>query len=68
MANRRTHEFVVSVAIPEGVTTGDMTAYIEQAVRTWAGSKSPDDPIYDLDRASVKVRHVRKAAKPRKGG
>lgn len=64
---RRAHEFVVSLVVPEGVTIPEMAEYVRAAVACWAGSKDPDSAIYDLDKAAVRVRHVRKD-KPRKGG
>lgn len=48
-------KFTVEVEIPDGMDADDMAAYIEESVRTWSGSKDPQDPIYGLDRGSVKV-------------
>lgn len=74
MAKRGVHEFVVAVEIPDGVTTGDMVDYIREAVGCWAktadpgGNDDPGDRLFNLDTESVRVRHVVKRAKPRKGG
>ena len=48
-------KFKVTVDLPKGVTQVEMGEYIKQSIRTMAGSLHPDDPMFDLDRDSVKV-------------
>lgn len=48
--------YVVAVERPDGVTHAQMVGYIEDAVRTHKGCFSPDDPLFDLDKDSVKVK------------
>src|SRR5687768_7752390 len=55
-------EFTVSVEIPKGCSVGHVADYIRQAVRCWCGSKDPEDPIFDLNRKSIRVRLVPKPA------
>lgn len=57
---RKTH-FTVELAIPPGVTEAEMRAYILNEVCSGIGQYHTDDPIRQLDRASVKVkRHKRR--------
>jgi hypothetical protein len=60
--------FVVSLDVPEGSSVTDVKDYIEDAVRTWCGSlrsaggygeDDPGDPMFYLDKDSVKVRRMR---------
>lgn len=60
MAKRK---FTVEVEIPEGCTVTEMKEYIRLAVRCWAGGMDPEDPIYDLDKDSVKVSTQRQNTK-----
>ena len=55
MTKKRRARFTVSVDIPVGVTAVGMTAYIAEAVQGWRGGFHPDDPLFDLDRNSIKV-------------
>ena len=49
-------EFRVTLDVPEGVTIGEMTAYIEDAVKSMCGLQDPRvAPIAKLDRDSVVV-------------
>lgn len=49
-------EFVVRLAVPEGVTIREMQAYVQAAVKSWRGGLCPDDdPLFDLDSDKVKV-------------
>lgn len=54
-------KLAVSFTLPEGATTAAAKDYVHDAVTTWAGSLFPGDegyegdPMFDLDRASVKV-------------
>ncbi len=50
------YHYVVAVERPDGVTHAQMADYIEDAVRTFKGGLSPDDPLFDLDKDSVKVK------------
>lgn len=51
-------EFRVRLKVPEGATVDDVRDYIEDAVACWKGSRCPDDPIFDLDGDSVRVRRI----------
>lgn len=63
---KKTRKFVVSVEVPDGMTADEMAGYIEEAVRAWSGGKDPEDPIYGLNRNSVKVMKQRQVKKPAK--
>ena len=56
MANKLQYRYTVSVEKPEGVTHAQMVGYIEDAVRTFKGGLFPDDPLFDLNKDSVKVK------------
>lgn len=58
---RRVHEFVVSVVVPDGMTTVQMVDVIRRLVVAGA-------PTYFSELGAVRVRHVPKVGKPRKGG
>jgi len=55
--------FKVTLEMPYGVSSGDMQAYIETAVRCWKGSLHTDDPMSDLDRHSIEVTYTRRSKK-----
>ena len=46
--------FKVTLDIPEGVNTMEMCEYIVRSVRLMRGSYSRNDPIFELDRDTVK--------------
>jgi hypothetical protein len=63
--------FTVEIEQPAGAAVVDVRAYIEDAVKTWAGSLHPPgvygphdhgDPMWRLKRESVKVRRLRENA------
>lgn len=53
-------KFTVTLDMPEGMSKGDMKQYIEDAVKSWAGCYPPNEPVFDLNRNSVKATHQRK--------
>lgn len=53
-------QFRVKIAIPEGVSVVEMKEYIRESVSSWAGSLHPDEPLFDLNRKSVKVTSLRR--------
>lgn len=50
-----TCRFIIEVRLPDGVGVNDMKRYISNAVKVDCGSLSPKDPLFNLDRPSVKV-------------
>lgn len=50
--------FLVKLDVPEGCTLPEMAGYIENAVATWKGQLHPDEPLFDLDGDSVKVKSI----------
>ena len=57
-------EFVVSLDRPHGASISDLKDYIEEWVACGKGSRHPDDPIFDLDGDSVKVKRFTSRTKP----
>lgn len=56
--------FRVTLEIPNGCSVEEVRFYIWEAVTTWAGSFEPGvDPLFDLNRDSVKVTRERKPKK-----
>ena len=51
-------QFIVEVEMPEDVTITEMSNYIHGAVGCECGSLHPDNPLFDLDRDSIKVQHL----------
>lgn len=51
--------FLVTVEIPNGVSVRDMQNYIRDAIQMWKGQEHPDDPIFNLDWDTVKVRPIK---------
>lgn len=47
--------FIVEVELPHRVTLEEMRQYIEDEVKAGVGQLHPADPLFDLDRDSVKV-------------
>jgi hypothetical protein len=47
--------FLVSLDLPSGVSLEQMRQYIEDEIKTNIGRLPPDEPLFDLDRDSVKV-------------
>lgn len=56
--NRR--QFIVAVDIPNGVTVAEVAQLIEDAVACWPKSMNPDDPIFDLDGKTIRVKAIPK--------
>jgi len=50
--------FVVTLNMPEEVTVREMIEYIDEAVSTYKGCYYPGEPLFSLDRDSVKVKSV----------
>lgn len=48
-------QFQVSLEVPAGCSDKDVQGYIEDSVKTCNGLFSPEDPMFHLDRDSVKV-------------
>lgn len=51
--------YLVSVVRPEGVTKAEMAEYIKDAVETWGGGYSPDDPLFNVGDYHVAVRSTK---------
>jgi hypothetical protein len=49
------HSFRVILDLPSGVSLSEMRHYIEEAIKTSIGQLPPEDPLFYLDRSSVKV-------------
>lgn len=58
-AKARRATFLVSLDVPEGCTLAEIEGYIREAVQTWKGQGDPDEPLYELDWRSVKVKRVK---------
>lgn len=56
---RRTAIIVVTLDVPDGVRLTELREYVFDAVRVMAGSLPADDPMFHLDRESIKVDVVR---------
>ena len=54
----RMARFTVSFPLPEGLSWSEAQDYVLEAVRTWKGSKHPDEPIFDLDWDRVEVKRA----------
>lgn len=50
--------FLVTLDLPPRVSPEQMAAYIEQEVKCGVGQMMPEDPIFALDRDSVRVQPV----------
>lgn len=48
-------KYIVSLVRPDGVTRGEMTSYILDAVATMKGCYDPDDLICDLNPDTIDV-------------
>lgn len=59
-------QFKISLVRPEGVTKAEMEIYIIDAVKNLSGSFSPSNPLFDLDRSSVRVSTIPGLAKKTK--
>lgn len=57
----------VEANVPEGVTIGEWITYVRESVMTLKGAFHPSDPLFYLDRASVKVRRMIKSQPKTKG-
>jgi hypothetical protein len=51
--------FIVHVDLPRNVSVLRMQQYILGEVQAGIGQLSPMDPLFDLDRSSVKVERIR---------
>ena len=49
------YRFIVEVDLPFGVSPGEFRDYIETEIQANVGSRMPEEPIFHLDRKSVKV-------------
>ena len=38
--------YTIELDRPPGVTVGELTAYIKEAVEVWGGQRRPDDPLF----------------------
>lgn len=65
---RKKLSFVVTMKQPDGALVEDCRTYIYDSVSTWAGSlrppgayeeNDPGDPLFSLDRESIKVRRTK---------
>src|SRR5688572_21729015 len=48
-------EILVSFDLPDGATLDDADAYVDEAVRSWRGRASPDDPLFSLDTRTLQT-------------
>lgn len=51
-------KFVVELVMPDGVTIEEMRAYIRDEVRSGVGHRMPEDPLWALDKDTVRVQHL----------
>jgi len=51
--------FLVELEIPAGVSVEDACAYVKNAVATECGSFNPQNPLFHLDRRSVRAVYVK---------
>jgi hypothetical protein len=57
----RKHKFIIEIELPEFVNIIGMKNYIHSSVSSMCGSLHPyDDPLFDLNRDSIKVTHLTK--------
>lgn len=52
---------IVTATLPPRVTAAAFKAYVENEVRAAVGGLPPNDPLFHLDRDTVKVRHLKVA-------
>lgn len=50
----------VRLELPPGANTKAAVDYVRSAVRSWCGGLDPEDPMFDLERNSVKVALLQK--------
>jgi hypothetical protein len=50
-------QFIVTLLPPPTATRSECLAYIDRAVRVECGQLHPEDPLFDLDRDTVKVNY-----------
>lgn len=50
--------YLIEINRPSGVSIGEMTDYIEDAVGSMKGCKHPEDPIFYLDSVGLRVQHL----------
>jgi hypothetical protein len=56
--------YIVTVEIPEGSTPEEVGQYIDEAICVWCKSFDPmNDPLFDLDGTTVKVRLATRSKK-----
>jgi hypothetical protein len=49
-------QFIVTLNMPPDAAVSEAVDYIDEAVACWRGGLDPDDPMYQLDNSTVKVR------------
>jgi hypothetical protein len=54
-------KFIVEVEIPKNASYEDVEEYIEFAVRTERGGRSPDDPLFYLNPKKIRVKKLTSA-------
>jgi hypothetical protein len=57
------YRFVVEVDLPSGVSPGEFRDYIETEVQANVGCRMPEEPIFHLDRKSVRVSRGQKTGR-----
>lgn len=55
--------FLVTLDLPPRVSPEQMAAYIEQEVKCGVGQMMPEEPIWNLDKDSVRVQPAPNAAR-----
>lgn len=58
--------YIVTLELPADVGIEEGAAYIRDEVRAGCGGRSPDDPLFHLNRDSVKVKRCGKRSTRRK--
>lgn len=58
--------FIISLDMPKGVTVPEMQQYIDSAVRVWKGQLPPEEPMFNLDRDSIRVTVVKQRRRKRR--
>lgn len=51
----RTLAFIVTLELPERAAVDELRQYIEEEVKAGVGQRPPDDPLFNLNRDSVRV-------------
>lgn len=50
--------FLLEIDVPNGASLIELRDYITEEVKVGCGSRRPEDPIFNLDRDSVKLAFI----------